>query len=128
MKTMLRTTLLVVISVLLVSCLASKSPSTREIMNSLKGRHISDVIRAWGAYDHIVSDGAGGSIYIWIRYRQDNRMRYGLTRPKGNSNTIPGITTKILNENYEQRLATPIRKELFVRPDGRVYSWRVTGD
>ena len=128
MRAKIGATFLVIISVSLASCVASKSPSTREIMNSLNGRHISDVIRAWVAYDHVVSDGAGGSIYIWIRYRQDNRMRYGVTRSKGNSNTIPGIATKIMNEEYERRLATPIKKEVFVHRDGTVYSWRVTGD
>ena len=54
MRAKIGATFLVIISVSLASCVASKSPSTREIMNSLNGRHISDVIRAWGAYDHVV--------------------------------------------------------------------------
>lgn len=120
--------ILVIVSVSLASCVAGKGSSTRETMNSWKGRHISEVIRNWGAYDHIVLDGAGGSIYIWIRYRQDKRIPYGVTRSKGNTSTVPGIVTKVINEDYERRLATPIKTEMFVRQDGRIYGSRVTGD
>ena len=128
MKSKFSIVFLVMFSVSMASCMASKSSSTRETMNTWKGRQISEVIRSWGAYDHIVSDGAGGSIYIWIKYRQDKRIPYGITRSKGNTNTVPGIVTKVMNEDYERRLATPIRTEMFVRQDGRIYGWRVTGD
>lgn len=130
MKSKFSIVFLVMVSVSIASCVASKGSSTRETMNSWKGRHISEVIRNWGAYDHIVSDGAGGSIYIWIRYRQDKRIPYpyGVTRSKGNTSTVSGIVTKVMNEDYERRLATPIKTEMFVRQDGRIYGWRVTGD
>ena len=40
-------------------------PSTKEIMNSWKGAHVSRLIRSWGPPQEITSDGLGGRIYIW---------------------------------------------------------------
>ena len=36
-----------------------------QIMNSWKGYHISQLIEMWGPYASSMSDGAGGTLYIW---------------------------------------------------------------
>ena len=53
--------LLVGLLVAIIGC----GPSTKEIMNSWKGDHVSKLIRSWGPPKQVVSDGAGGKIYIW---------------------------------------------------------------
>ena len=115
----------VIISVSLAGCVASKQPSTREIMNSWMGNHISQVIRSWGAYDQVVSDGAGGKIYIWITYRDDSILDI-LPPPRGNS--ISAAIARVQRAEIRRRAATPLKREMYVGPNGGVYSWRVSGE
>ena len=115
----------VIISVSLAACVASKQPSTREIMNSWMGSHISEVIRGWGAYDQVVSDGADGKIYIWIIYRDDSILHV-LPPPRGNS--VSAAIARVQRAEIARRAATPLKKEMYVRPNGSVYSWRVSGE
>ena len=44
---------------------STRQVTTRQVMNSWMGSHISELIRSWGPPQQIVTDGAGGKIYIW---------------------------------------------------------------
>lgn len=60
-----------------------KKPSLKEIMDSLKGRHISGVIRGVGPANQIASDETGGRIYVWVFQGQRRIPKYRwLTKPR----------------------------------------------
>lgn len=69
---------------------SSNEPSIKEMMDSLKGHHISEVIRGGGPADQVVSDEAGGRIYIWVfqEQRKIPKHRWG-TEPQKPSRNIP---------------------------------------
>lgn len=108
---------------------------------------ISEVIQAHGPYTQVISDGAGGKVYIWVeapsprppagRPRQDEDRwvirPHGLTgyeierAPPRGSGILSGMRN-VLEYQIEQEAAREAarprdRVMFFARADGTIYSW-----
>lgn len=132
--------IVVVVCILSVGC----TPSTRHVMDSWKGSHISEVIRSWGPPQQITTDGAGGQIYIWrsqvtppapTPMETRGEMRYNpLTgkyewvevtqqmRPQGVQG-VPEVANEILRDRHMRQRV----RMFYARPNGIIYYWRTRG-
>lgn len=134
---MKRFQLIGIICILLLGC----GPSTKQVMNSWMGSHISEVIRSWGPPQQIVTDGAGGQIYIWssqptippvtqptttetrgeMRYNPLTRKYEWVETTKQKSpQTVPGVMVEVLSHSRRVRM-------FYARPNGIIYHWRSKG-
>lgn len=110
--------------IILVGC----GPSTKQVMDSWKGHRVSSIIRNWGPPQQVVSDGAGGQIYIW-----KNRIHLQLA----NATTETEVT--VTHNAYSSRLKSkttytpPLVLEgdrvrcFYVNSQGVVYHWYAKG-
>ena len=105
---------------------ASKQQSAA--MASWKGHHISKLIRSAGPPQNIVSDGAGGRIYIWsshveIPLQKEKTQRSGTA-------TVIGDTV-YWNEKTVTSPATSIEYDkvrmFWVNSQGIIYHWKWKG-
>lgn len=65
-------------------------PSIEETLNSLKGHHISEVIRKVGPASQVASDEAGGRIHIWVFQEQRKIPKHRwVTEPQKPLRNIP---------------------------------------
>lgn len=128
----------------------SASGSFRYAMDSWIGRHISQVIQAWGEYTQVASDGADGKVYIWIEAPNpppppaSNRgeeswviqpyglhgyeIRRGPVGGGGVSSVLYGLvegTRNVLENARREAARYPRKMAMFTRQDGTVYWWRV---
>ena len=110
-----------------------------QAMNSLKGRHISDFIRVKGPATQVVSDSAGGQIYIWIdTYQRSVPTIYPSreTKTKGTmywnsvlqrweykSETVP--SEPLLSRLGFQTRTSTLRIMLYTRASGTIYHWLI---
>ena len=103
-------------------------PSTKEIMNSWKGQHISKVVRSWGPPKKVVSDAADDTIHIW-----SDRVFLPLTDTVLKTDATvyhkPYSSTVKSTSTYTPPLAIDGDKirMFYVNSRGIVYSWRAQG-
>ena len=114
--------------ILIVYLIDSAAKQKSAAMESWKGHHISKLIRSCGPPQNIVSDGAGGRIYIWssavkIPLTKESTQRRGTA-------TIIGDTV-YYNEKTTTSPATNIEydkvKMFWVNSQGIIYHWRWKG-
>ncbi len=114
--------LLISLLVALVGC----GPSTKEIMNSWKGSHVSRLIRSWGPPQQVVPDGAGGKIYVWsdsiylpfTKGKTETRGTYDAYSSTFKSKTT--YTPPLVLEGDKVRM-------FYVDAQGIIYTWRAEG-
>ena len=71
----------------------SEEEKFAETMNAWKGHHISGAIQKLGPPDNVVSDEAGGKIYVWIEHKQMSIPQYSYESvPQDNSVYVPPVT------------------------------------
>ncbi len=71
----------------------SEEEKFAETMNAWKGHHISGVIQRLGPPDNVVSDEAGGKIYVWIEHKQTSVPQYSYESvPQNNPIYVPPVT------------------------------------
>lgn len=97
-------------------------------MESWKGHHVSELIRSVGPPQRIVSDGAGGRIYIW---------RSGVKIPLAKEKTKRQGSATIIGDTiyYEEKTTTTPATNIeydkvrmfWVNSDGIVYHWKWKG-
>lgn len=123
---------------LVASLLGCATVSTTEIMNSWMGSHISRVVMSWGPPTQVVSDSAGGYIYIWLPkpmaplpptiekrgYTQWNSLtqRFEYRERTSAVQSINDALIQIAINNHNNSY-----KMFYVRSDGVVYHWRARG-
>lgn len=103
---------------------------TAQIMDSWKGSHISKVIVSWGPPWHVISDGAGGKIYIWNR-----NITIPFTLAKAETRRTATYSPHL--DEYTIKSKTIYTDSVFFRgdkirafwvdKDGIVYSWKARG-
>ena len=92
----------------------------KQTMDSWMGYHISQTIQKWGPEDKVVSDEAGGQIYIWesqmVKHVPEFRTEYP---PVGGIlQSFPKRSTTYVPTNYT------FRKMFYVNSNGVIYNWR----
>ena len=71
----------------------SEEDKFAETMNAWKGHHISSAILKIGPPDNVVSDEAGGKIYVWIEHKQMSIPQYSYESvPQDNPVYVPPVT------------------------------------
>lgn len=84
---------------------SSNEPSIKEMMDSWKGHHISEVIRRGGPADQVVSDEAGGRIYIWVSQEQRRIPKYRWVTEQPRTRNVPSPSFPQL-QSQPQRTTT----------------------
>ena len=98
------------------------------IMESWKGAHISQLIRSSGPPQRIVSDGAGGKIYIWsshvkIPLKKEKTERRGTATIIGDTVYYREKTTTSPATNIEYDKV----RMFWVNSQGIIYHWKWKG-
>ena len=115
---------LVICSLVLIGC----GQSTKQIMDSWKGHHVSSLIRSWGPPHQVVSDGARGEIYIW-------RSRVNIPLAKGKKETRGTVTHYPHSSRFKSKTTyiPPVVlkgdkvRMFWVDSQGIIYHWRAQG-
>ena len=112
-------------ALILVFWLFHKAHETQKvIMHSWVGSNISDLIRSWGPPQQVVSDGAGGKIYIWsshVKIPLEEEKREGSAHRIGNSIYYEEKTSPATNIEYDKM------RMFWVNPQGIIYHWKYKG-
>lgn len=95
--------------------------SAQSVMNSWLGHHQSDLIRSWGPPSSVASDGAGGTILIYIVAPSP-----AVTAPAQialNDPNQPEWVKQTARANLQAN--RPMQRMMYVRADGTIYFWRI---
>ena len=104
--------------------------TTKEVMNSWTGAHVSRLIRSWGPPQQVTTDGLDGHVYIW-------RKDVNIPLTQASSETTRTIDYNPYSGQYavksETTYAAPIIIEgqklrmFWVNKDGIIYHWQARG-
>ena len=123
----------IVVSFSLSACTMSQTrPTTVEILNSWKTKHVSELIRSWGPADRITSDGSDGMIYVWDMTRYV-KIRDGKTETQGTveeSGIGWGKTHRVKLKTVHKDPIIVEREKIrmfWVDRNGFIYDWQAKG-
>lgn len=118
--------ILTILLATLVGC--GPSLSTRQIMESWRGSHVSSLIRSWGPPQHVVPDEKDGKIYIWSN-KINIRLADGKTETKANIDHGRYWLTVNSSTTYTPPLEVKGDKVrmFWANSEGIIYHWRAKG-
>ena len=111
-------------------CFLGCGPSTKQIMESWQGAHVSKLIRSWGPPNRVTSDGAGGRIYIWST-SMNIPLTEGHSRTRRTVTNYPNLNQYDvdISSTYQDRIHVPVKgaRMFWVNEKGHIYWWKAKG-
>ncbi len=116
---------------LIIALTLSGCSSINKTMESWMGHHQSDLVASWGPPQQVITDGQGGSIFVYTANRAFTSPGSSTTTVVGSAsgygNRVYGSATSITTYTPPQTTSWSAYRMFWINASGRIYRWSWKG-
>lgn len=116
---------------LIIALTLSGCSSINKTMESWMGHHQSDLVASWGPPQQVITDGQGGSIFVYTANRAFTSPGSSTTTVVGSAsgygNRAYGSATSITTYTPPQTTSWSAYRMFWINASGRIYRWSWKG-